>query len=1397
MRRVRRTLLRALFPVLSLLAASPLPGGEIRGRLLLGDRPAGGVIVTATPCEVPLELARREARGGEEPKAIASVTSRPDGSFVLAVAADPPKSFVVRISGGGVRPVESGGVFESSETADLGELALAAGEALFGVVVNGNGEPVAGAEVTLLSSAPGDGDLVAASVRTTTAADGTFHLDGAAGSRGANALRVEKPGYASASETYPRAGALAKPVTLLAATVLSGHVKPLPGRSAAGALVRFEGRSRTRWVEAGPDGSFTIPDAPVGEGRLVADAGDAGYGETAGILLPLPEGKSAAVTLRPAASLGGRVVDVATHRGVARARVAVRQGASTRVVRTGPDGSYRIAPVAPRTARVSVDDRRYVPFGKSVEIAPGEARKLDAPLVPGASMAGRVTDEEGRPVAGAHGILERGGSTGLSALLRQVRAADGPPLFRTAADGTFAASRLAPGGGQRLLVAHPDFATATVGGLTLVSGQTAPNVAVVLRRGAVLSGLVHDAEGHPVEGAEAEAQQGFGFRAGGPALSILGARGGGRERPSVRTQPDGTFEIRGLASGDYTLWIRKSGYATERIDPVKVPEGNSPEPVSVTLSPGASISGIVLLRGGAPAEGWSVVASEPGTSALGPRAGGILHPTGSDGVFVLDGLKPGQPYDLQLFGGTGIGPSRKGVVPPASGIEVVVSGPGRIAGRAVDVKTGGPIGAFSVRFEPERSGGGLFRVVNRLVGRQVTGIGEKHDVRSEDGAFLLEDVPPGTWSVVVEAKGYQPARAGNIIVEEGATAKDVEVKVSLGGHLSGRVLDALTGQPVPGATVAAGGSGPVGGPLAALSAETGETLTTDANGSFVLDGIAPGKLPITVTHPDYAEARQAVEVQEGYSTAEIRMTTGAAIGGLVVTDGGQAASGADVVLQTAGETGFGRFLAAAGSSAVTDASGRFRFEHLSAGRYSLVASLRSRTSAPLAVVLAEGQVQDDALLQITTGATLRGVVTGIPDSWKNGMTVTAIGAGAWSGSTRTGADGRFQFTGVPPGTVTLRGTAGDFAGSSRSVMKQVEMPEGQPVVEAELVFDPGYVLSGRVTRTGQPLPNVTVVVNLIGGGGRQASSRTDEGGFYRMEGLAEGTYNVFAMAGLLGGSSRSQQVGLTGDQTVDIEFPSAKLSGTVIDAESKAPLQDAVVTATPNDPVSAAAGGRQARSATTDSKGTFRITDLDPAGYIVNVRKVDYLIDKRDVTAAEEGTDALVFELTRGEGIGVVGRDGVYGVPLRGLMVRVLDAARTPVFTGTISLDGRGRGDIPSLKPGVYALLAGASGYAVTTIPGINVPGAPVVVSLTPGGSVEIRSGPQTLAPGTIRAQVLTGAGQPYPLSVFGHDGQIAISTPVRRIDNLAPGSYILAVSGGVRKDFSVQEGGVTVVELP
>ena len=137
---------------------------------------------------------------------------------------------------------------------DAGDVRLPKALALAGRVVDERGGPVVGATVTLW---PGGGrrpqDATPASgvpQATTTKADGTFRFEAAA--EEANRLRVEAPAFATQERQPVRAGALARPVTLALGQVLRGTVTLADRRTpAAGALVRFEGRTQTtRWVEA-------------------------------------------------------------------------------------------------------------------------------------------------------------------------------------------------------------------------------------------------------------------------------------------------------------------------------------------------------------------------------------------------------------------------------------------------------------------------------------------------------------------------------------------------------------------------------------------------------------------------------------------------------------------------------------------------------------------------------------------------------------------------------------------------------------------------------------------------------------------------------------------------------------------------------------------------------------------------------------------------------------------------------------------------------------------------------------------------------------------------------------------------------------------------------------------
>jgi 5-hydroxyisourate hydrolase-like protein (transthyretin family) len=509
-----------------------------------------------------------------------------------------------------------------------------------------------------------------------------------------------------------------------------------------------------------------------------------------------------------------------------------------------------------------------------------------------------------------------------------------------------------------------------------------------------------------------------------------------------------------------------------------------------------------------------------------------------------------------------------------------------------------------------------------------------------------------------------------------------------------------------------------------------------------------------------------------------------------VLAGGRPVGGATVTLSASGDAGMrpsAGFMGGGEQSTLSDEGGRFRFERLSPGRYQLSAGMRDQTSAPAEAVLTGDDAQE-VQLTLARGALLKGVVSGLPEAQLAGVNVNASGQDYFA-SARTGAGGAFELGGVPEGSISLRASVGDFMAGSRSAQATVTIAASQAEASAEIVFEAGFKVDGHVTRGGRPVTDAMVMALPDGGGSRRsASARSDESGGFVLEGLDAGKYNFLANAQTGAPIRRTVEIG--GDTTVDLEAPPARLAGTVVEADTGRPLGEVAVRIEDEGD-----GARFVNVNTTDGSGRFEFEDIEPKAYRVSFQKSAYQVETRQLQAAEE-SDVRV-ELRRGEGIALEAKDGIFATPLRGLFVRVTDASGGAVFAGSVSLDSDGRGEVPSLKPGVYELRAESSGYAPVRLPGVQVPSRTLSLLLTPGGSLEIQSGPATLALPDATGRLIGGDGRVYLWNTFSTDGKIRLNGPVRRLENVAPGTYSFEVEGGARRDAQVAEGGRAVVALP
>ena len=112
---------RLLFPgfgfILALAALSP--AAEITGRVLSERRGVIGATVAAIPYETRYAIALRETRGEPGPAPLATATTSAEGRFKLVVPQSAPP-FVVRATFGGLAARTMEGVFEKSDSEDLG-----------------------------------------------------------------------------------------------------------------------------------------------------------------------------------------------------------------------------------------------------------------------------------------------------------------------------------------------------------------------------------------------------------------------------------------------------------------------------------------------------------------------------------------------------------------------------------------------------------------------------------------------------------------------------------------------------------------------------------------------------------------------------------------------------------------------------------------------------------------------------------------------------------------------------------------------------------------------------------------------------------------------------------------------------------------------------------------------------------------------------------------------------------------------------------------------------------------------------------------------------------------------------------------------------------------------------
>ena len=685
-------------------------------------------------------------------------------------------------------------------------------------------------------------------------------------------------------------------------------------------------------------------------------------------------------------------------------------------------------------------------------------------------------------------------------------------------------------------------------GVKLAAGEALRDIDIELGAGGVeVAGIVKDIGGGPVGGAWVYLRGGGDWRPW--------RRGGGVA--TVQSEVDGTFRA-WVARGTVHASAEADGYAegeTEAIAPGQT--------IEILLTPESVLAGRVIEKAsGAPVPGARVSAGGDWYGGDGTSWASTM--TDEDGRFRITRLAPGR------YKPGATAPGRHG-----QAAESVLLGLGQtvedvlievhpasvVTGRVVLDDEATPCPRGWVQLEDAKAGS-----------RESGGI-------EDDGRVELEAVLPGTYEVKVSCPGYlADEEYPEVVVAAGADPEEQVWKVGAGGRVRGVVL-AHDGRPVDGASVNAQ-------PVVATDLWSAwQRETTEADGTFVIEGMAAGRYKVTATPRDAPGNEEPVEVDVpagGEATVEIRVPQGGAIAGAVRDEDGAPVARVHVRVRVRGR----RWSWDANDSTQTLDDGSFRIEGLPVGTHRVTA-MRDRWGSALR---APGKSDDDRsgeTVEVRAGKTARvelvverqsGVIRGrvvdasgvaitdaFVDAQRESEAASAAAGSArremrWGWSRRpvlTDTGGGFVIDNLSKGTYTVRAYR---RGGGEALVEGVAVGADVTVT----IREPGSI-GGTVTVEGGGAPDrMTVSVRDGKTGFRRREEFFRTGGAFVLRDLPGGTYEVSVTAAA--GTGKAEAVLAEGQalRGIAITLASrARVTGRLIAGDDGKPLAGYMIQVSP------------------------------------------------------------------------------------------------------------------------------------------------------------------------------------------------------------------------------------------
>jgi protocatechuate 3,4-dioxygenase beta subunit len=492
-------------------------------------------------------------------------------------------------------------------------------------------------------------------------------------------------------------------------------------------------------------------------------------------------------------------------------------------------------------------------------------------------------------------------------------------------------------------------------------------------------------------------------------------------------------------------------------------------------------------------------------------------------------------------------------------------------------------------------------------------------------------------------------------------------------RIAGRVIDAITGQPLARASVTID---PSNSPNTPNPPDSGRVGTTDEQGSFAFDGVSAGKYVLSASHRGYIA--QAYQQHENFMTAIVvgpglesenlifGLRPGASISGTVADESDDPVRHADVMLFHQIFAG-GRRRTRQVRQANTDDEGRYHFGHLDPGTYFVGVSTQPWYAQHARAV----HVFTKYANQQTTEDTLQ------PVAEQNQALDVAYPMVFYSNAT--------DLSSATP--VPLHSGDMAIADFRMRPVPAVHVLVRIPATEPEQ--------STSVTVTQTVAENDTIFI--------QAQVNQVAPGLMEVTGVPQGRFNLALSTQRGNGTThRSQSVQLENDAEVDVtRSPSAVVVSGVLRVEdgSAVPQPARVRLRT------SATGEIWDTAVSATGEFSFKDNPVEPGNYEIMIIEPQGLFI-RNLSSASAKTSGRSFEIARAEDVSVTinaakGNGRITGVALKkgkpapGVMIVLapLDLKSNPALFRRDQSDSDGSFALNFVVPGRYTLMGIEDGW--------------------------------------------------------------------------------------------------------